>query len=361
MRIRFGSATKTRSLRPLIVVIVILLALATGALFPAGINTFDVKAQMTQNQSYVRASSTVVSLNVSRNLPVYVGVGTTFNVVISFTSHANQFGLIGVVDGVPSGWTATVDKTWCTPNASEAIANEIGAQYAWYGSYDVGVEFTVVYKVTVPADASPGTYAFANGDVGYKIGSEATTHVSIGGDSQVQVNAPTPTPEPTPTTIPTPTLSPTPTSIPIDGGDGGIPVPTRTPTPTLTTTPVHIPTPTPTITATPPATQTATPTIAPTSTLVLTPTPTPTLTSTPVPTQTATAALTPTPILTITPTPTPTPPATQTNTQTPQEPTSVPISDGEDSGIQWWVWLLISLAAIGAAAGIVWLLRKHPA
>ena len=85
------------------------------------------------------------------------------------------------------------------------------AQYVWFGPYDVGQEFTSLYRVTVPNGADLGTHTF-DGQLGYKIASDARLFKDIGGDSVTNVivadSSATATPTPSPT--PTPALTPAP-------------------------------------------------------------------------------------------------------------------------------------------------------
>ena len=168
MKMKFGSLAKTRFIWHLMAVATILLALVFGMLLPKGTNTASADG-----------------LVVTRQLPVVVSRGQTFNVTITFTAPVDNFGLIGVVDEAPTGWGVAVDVTWCIPNASDVTPDKV--EYIWYGLYNAGTQFTVVYKVTVPPGASPGVHTFANGDVGYNIGGGKTIHVGIGGQSQVEV------------------------------------------------------------------------------------------------------------------------------------------------------------------------------
>ena len=182
--------------------------------------------------------------------------GETFDVVVTFTAPSNEFNSIGLIDNVPTGWTIQVDKTWCTPNADQANIVGNQAQYAWFGPYDKGQEFTSLYKVTVPAESGLDTYLF-DGELGYKIASSARVFKDIGGDSNTYVTdadpstTPTPTPAssltPTPSSTPSPTLTPTPASS-LTPTPSSSPSPTLTPTPasSLTPTPSPAPSPTPT-------------------------------------------------------------------------------------------------------------------
>ena len=188
--------------------------------------------------------------NPARDLPDSpVQRGETFDVTITFIAPDDGFNSIGIADNVPTDWTIQVNKIWCTPNADQPNIDNLlnQAQYAWFGPYDVGQEFTALYKVTVPADAEFDTYLF-NGQLGYKIASSARIFKDIGGDSSTDVTFADPSTVPTPTSTPSPTLTPTPAA-------SLTPSPTPAPSPTLTPTPASsftpTPTPTPSLTPTP--------------------------------------------------------------------------------------------------------------
>jgi hypothetical protein len=105
---------------------------------------------------------------------------------VTFTAPADNFNAIGITDNVPTGWAIQRDKTWCTPNAD--VDNVLGSQvqYSWYGTYSAGQTFTAQYKVTVPGNATAGSYPFS-GQLYYHIGGSAGTTENIAGNSTVQV------------------------------------------------------------------------------------------------------------------------------------------------------------------------------
>lgn len=136
--------------------------------------------------------------NPIRVLPDTVYPGQTFQVTVTFTSPADDFNAIGLADLAPAGWNVSVDMTECTPGAdvdNHPSAKEEEADYIWFGGYDAGTEFTAVYNVTVPSDATPGTYSFIGGTLQYYIGSMVIIHYNptwptmenIAGDYQVVV------------------------------------------------------------------------------------------------------------------------------------------------------------------------------
>ncbi len=128
---------------------------------------------------------------VVRNLPAAVVENTVFEVTIQFTAPDGGFNSIGVTDIAPDGWPVTVNTTWCTPNGpSDVILGNTPdidtAQYAWLGTYPAGTVFSVVYKVTVPAGTTPGTYTFPDGQIEYYIGDGEDSFISpIGGDNEL--------------------------------------------------------------------------------------------------------------------------------------------------------------------------------
>jgi hypothetical protein len=120
------------------------------------------------------------------SFPYTVYPGQTFQVTVTFTAPADNFNAIGLDDVAPTGWTVSVNKTWCSPDADvDYTPNPNEAAYIWFGPYDSGTGFTAVYNVTVPCDATPGDYDF-NGTLEYYVN---TTNYKedIGGDYQVYV------------------------------------------------------------------------------------------------------------------------------------------------------------------------------
>jgi hypothetical protein len=96
-----------------------------------------------------------------RELPVTATVGEEFAVTVTFVAPVDGFHAIGLTDLVPAGWTVSVDLAWTEPQAILAHTPEPEeAVYIWMGPFAAGVEFTAVYKVTVPVGVRPGTYLF---------------------------------------------------------------------------------------------------------------------------------------------------------------------------------------------------------
>jgi hypothetical protein len=130
-----------------------------------------------------------------RVLPAQVNPGGEFQVTVTFTAPAANFNAIGLIDLCPAGWTVSVDKTWCTPDAdvdNNPTPEEV--DYIWFGPYGSGAGFTAVYNVQVPSGATVGNYTFPGGSLEYYIVTSNYTE-PIGGDTQVEVvEAPTPTP-----------------------------------------------------------------------------------------------------------------------------------------------------------------------
>jgi len=133
-------------------------------------------------------------IDVMRSLPNTVQRGETFNVTVTFTSPADKFNAIGLIDLAPDGWNVTVDGAWCTPNADEVLATGNRAEIAWFGEpgvgFDNGTLFDVLYKVTVPDDASAGIYTF-NGFLAYYLAAGGPYYESITGDFKAEVTFPT--------------------------------------------------------------------------------------------------------------------------------------------------------------------------
>ena len=136
------------------------------------------------------------SANPVRDLPDTVEKGGTFNVTVNFTAPADDFNIIDVTDFCPAGWNVTVEKTWCTPTATQAQVTGNLIEISWYPTlYANGTNFTALYKVTVPCGTSLGNYTFDEGNeshLGYYIGGDPN-HIfenPIPGDSNVTVVPP---------------------------------------------------------------------------------------------------------------------------------------------------------------------------
>lgn len=122
-----------------------------------------------------------------RDLPDTVMPGDEFQVSVTFTAPDDNFNAIGLTDLCPAGWTVSVDKTWCTPNADvDNHPTPDQVDYIWFGPYASGTGFTAVYNVQVPSDATVGSYTFPNGSLEYYVGT-SNYQESIAGDTQVQV------------------------------------------------------------------------------------------------------------------------------------------------------------------------------
>ena len=121
-----------------------------------------------------------------RILPDAVQGGETFDVTVTFSSPDDNFNAIGLTDLAPDGWDVTLDETWSAPNAGFVNALGNKAEIMWFGPYESGTTFSVLYTVTVPDDASAGIYAFS-GSVEYYVGPEGPYLENTTGVSQTQV------------------------------------------------------------------------------------------------------------------------------------------------------------------------------
>jgi hypothetical protein len=169
---------------------------------PAGIYTFggSVEYQVGPKGPYlenitgdseVKVSVSREEANPSRILPEVVERGQTFDVTVTFTATADNFTAISLLDLCPDDWDVTVDKTWCQPQGSWTKATGNMAEVAWQGPYNGGVDFTALYKVTVPCDASVGSYVFDGYEgLGYYVGPSGHIFENITGDSEVEVVPP---------------------------------------------------------------------------------------------------------------------------------------------------------------------------
>jgi len=104
-----------------------------------------------------------------RSLPLQARPGDELEVTLTFISPHDEFNSVELTDVAPPGWTVSVDTAWATPSPLAASAPTAEkAVYVWAGPYDAGVDFTVVYRVRVPADAQERTYSF-DGSLKYYI------------------------------------------------------------------------------------------------------------------------------------------------------------------------------------------------
>ncbi len=114
--------------------------------------------------------------------------GDTFNVTVSFSAPADDLNAIGITDVAPTGWAISVNTAWCTPAATYGNNPETNkVEYTWFGTYSSGTSFTVVYKVTVPGDASDGTYSFTGGQVEYYLGGTGPHFANTTSDTEVTI------------------------------------------------------------------------------------------------------------------------------------------------------------------------------
>jgi len=169
---------------------------------PEGVHTFNGSVEYRvgsegpyleniTGDSEVEVSVSREEANPSRILPEVVERGQTFNVTVTFTATADNFTAISLIDFAPDDWDVTVDKTWCQPQASWTKATGNMAELAWQGPYNGGVDFTALYKVTVPCGASVGNYIFSGYEgLGYYVGPSRHIYENITGDSEVEVVPP---------------------------------------------------------------------------------------------------------------------------------------------------------------------------
>jgi hypothetical protein len=136
--------------------------------------------------------------NPLRALPPEVTPGDEFQVTVTFTSPADNFVAIGLADVAPGGWSVSVNRTWCTPDAdADNNPTPEEADYIWFGPYAAGEEFTAVYTVLVSSDATPGICDFTDGTLEYYIEGNGPYVEDVPVDNEVEAVEVTPTP-PTP-------------------------------------------------------------------------------------------------------------------------------------------------------------------
>jgi len=129
--------------------------------------------------------------NPIRDLPGVAERGEQFNVIVTFHASADDFRATCLIDWVPAGWSLSASKDWCNPKPYAAKVTDNMVEYGWVGPYANGTNFTVLYKVTVPCNASVGDYTFGDGWLGYyDVDHENQTQVNITGDFNVTVVRP---------------------------------------------------------------------------------------------------------------------------------------------------------------------------
>jgi len=95
--------------------------------------------------------------NPVRDLPATVERGETFNVTVTFTATVANF-TSDLLEIVPDSWD--VSDRWSAPPATVKTTNNM-TDYMWLDPpYANGTNFTVLYRVTVPCNASEGYYNF---------------------------------------------------------------------------------------------------------------------------------------------------------------------------------------------------------
>jgi len=99
-------------------------------------------------------------INETLKSPNMLYPGDTFEVSVNWTAPLNNFCAIGFTDLAPVFFAVEANKTWCSPTADATNVSDNKVEIAWYGPYAKGINFTVMYKVTVPVTAAPGNYYF---------------------------------------------------------------------------------------------------------------------------------------------------------------------------------------------------------
>jgi hypothetical protein len=86
--------------------------------------------------------------------------GDTFEVFVNWTAPLDSFCSLALTDLAPAFFVVEANKTWCSPIADVTNTTGNKVEIAWYGPYAKGINFTAMYKVTVPATAAPGSHYF---------------------------------------------------------------------------------------------------------------------------------------------------------------------------------------------------------
>lgn len=167
--------------------ILILPSSATEAKWTLAIGEGGHESAASETEGALQAAG--VTVEVQRELPNSAMAGEQFTVNVTFIAPADGFHAIGLTDVIPAGWTGSVDEAWTEPQAILARMPEPEeAVYIWMGPFGEGVEFTAVYKVTVPADVMPGDYIFGGSLEYYVEPFPAPSYWATPvGDTQVQV------------------------------------------------------------------------------------------------------------------------------------------------------------------------------
>jgi hypothetical protein len=126
--------------------------------------------------------------NPVRDMPDSVRPGEDFNVMVNWTAPSDDFNAIGLTDNANATANMTVSGNpgWCTPNANNVKPVNNTIEYAWYGPYSNGTDFTAVYSVYVPIDVPERNYAF-DGYLEYYIGGEGPFIEEVTGHSVIKV------------------------------------------------------------------------------------------------------------------------------------------------------------------------------
>ena len=125
-----------------------------------------------------------------RTLPEMVLPGETFEVSIEFAAPGDGFNGIGLTDiapGNPTAWPVSFQKEWCTPETDFFEVDGGSIELIWSGAYNQGQAVTAVYNVTVPSDATEGTYYFEHGTLEYYLEAEGPFFATVSGDDSVEI------------------------------------------------------------------------------------------------------------------------------------------------------------------------------
>lgn len=103
-------------------------------------------------------------INETLRSPNMLHPGETFEVFVNWTAPLDSFCALGFTDLAPAFFVVEANKTWCSPVADVTNTTGNKVEIAWSGPYAKGINFTVMYKVTVPAAATPGSHYFPYGN-----------------------------------------------------------------------------------------------------------------------------------------------------------------------------------------------------
>ena len=144
-------------------------------------------------------TATAQGSNVTRTLPDTVVRGEAFNATVTFITPVVA-DVIDLYDYAPVGWSVEAKAAWCTPSSIHTLVvknNSVEVEWDTAGGYPVNTTIRILYKVTVPVNASAGIHNFPEPEVSHNLRyhlpgdpMNVWTYENITGDSRVEVILP---------------------------------------------------------------------------------------------------------------------------------------------------------------------------